>query len=337
MTVGRSPSSTVWSRDRVRLLHYVATAPPTARQPVLLVPSLINRSYIFDLHAGNSVVETLLAAGLDVYLVDWGEAQAADAENTLETYVDEYLREVVSVVAATADADVTVVGYCLGGILALLYAAGTSGSRVRNLVSLATPIDFAKMGLLVAFVREGRLEVDDVLDEQGNVPGSVIRRLVQVRRPTGSLVTYANLLEHMWRDDYMAGYQAMSQWVRDAVPVPGAFARQVIEKLVRRNEMLTGRVTLGRRTVDLAGLAVPCLVAMAQDDDMVPLAAAAPLAELLRSADVEELQVPGGHIALAVGRRATQVTIPRVIDWIKAHSDSYTTPETVHGDPPRNA
>jgi hypothetical protein len=54
---------------------------------------------------------------------------------------------------------------------------------------------------------------------------------------------------------------------------------------------------------------------------MVPLRCAAPLTDLLTGADVEELRVGGGHIALAVGRRATQVTIPRIIDWVRANSD----------------
>ena len=81
--VGQTPADTVWSHRGIELRRYRPTAERTVAQPVLLVPSLINRAYIFDLHPSNSVVEILLAAGLDVFIVDWGEANAADAENTL--------------------------------------------------------------------------------------------------------------------------------------------------------------------------------------------------------------------------------------------------------------
>jgi polyhydroxyalkanoate synthase len=268
----------------------------------------------------------VLAAGLDVFLVDWGEPQGADADNTLETYVDVLLPAAVDATLAEAGSDsLTLVGYCLGGLLAVLYAAGHDSRRIRSLVSIATPVDFEQMGLLVAMVREGRLEIDDVLDDDGNVPGSLIRRMVQLRRPTGNLVTYANLLENLWSDDYMAGYQAMSRWVRESVPVPGGVARQVVEQFIRNNTLMTGRVALGDRDVDLGSVSVPTLVAIAEQDDMVPLACAAPLAGLLEGADVDELRVKGGHIALTVGRRATQVTIPHIIDWIRTHSDPVAT------------
>jgi polyhydroxyalkanoate synthase len=317
--VGATPHTTVWSRDAVSLWHYGANA-GTGAPAVLLVPSLINRSYIFDLHAGNSFVERLLAAGLDVFCIDWGEATPADAQNTLETYVDDYLPEAVAATVAEAGPDeVTLIGYCLGGILGLLYTAGHDAAGVRDLVCLATPVDFDEMGLLVAMVREGRLEVDAVLDEDGHVPGDVVRRLVELRRPTGSLVTYANLWENLWNDRYMSGYQAMARWVRETVPVPGAFARQVTDLFIRRNALMTGHVALGGREVALADVGVPVLSVVAEHDDMVPLPAAAPLPGLIRRPDADELRLPSGHISLVVGGRAAKVTTPHITDWIRAH------------------
>jgi polyhydroxyalkanoate synthase len=317
--VGATAHSTLWARDAVALWRYDANAGKGA-PAVVLVPSLINRSYIFDLHPGNSFVERLLEAGLDVFAVDWGEATPADAANTLETYVDGYLPEAVAAaVDAAAPDEVTLMGYCLGGILGLLYTAGHDAAGVRDLVCLATPVDFDEMGLLVAMVREGRLEVDAVLDEDGHVPGDVVRRLVELRRPTGSLVTYANLWENLWNDRYMAGYQAMARWVRETVPVPGAFARQVTDLLIRRNALMTGHVALGGREIALADVGVPVLSVVAEHDDMVPLAAASPLPGLIGRPDAEELRLPSGHISLVVGHRAATVTTPHITDWIRGH------------------
>ena len=46
--------------------------------PVLLVPSLINRVYVLDLRRQASLVEALVAAGLDVFCVDWGVPRDED-------------------------------------------------------------------------------------------------------------------------------------------------------------------------------------------------------------------------------------------------------------------
>ena len=51
-------------------MHYTAGA-DAGRPAILLVPSLINRAYIWDLRHGDSFVERLLAAGYDVLCLDW--------------------------------------------------------------------------------------------------------------------------------------------------------------------------------------------------------------------------------------------------------------------------
>jgi polyhydroxyalkanoate synthase len=121
--VGQTPKDVVWRRDKAELWRYrnddIAYAPP-----VLVVHSLVSRSYVLDLYPGNSAVAFLLGSGLDVMLIDWGVADQVEACNTLETYVDDYLP---AAIAATCDAtgadEVTLLGYCFGGVLSLLTAA----------------------------------------------------------------------------------------------------------------------------------------------------------------------------------------------------------------------
>ena len=85
----------------------------------MIVHSLVSRSYVLDLYPGNSAIAFLLGQGLDVYLLDWGVADEAEAANTLETYTDRYLPDALAAVGG----DVTLLGYCFGGVLSLLAAA----------------------------------------------------------------------------------------------------------------------------------------------------------------------------------------------------------------------
>ncbi len=71
--VGTTPKQTVWRRDKAQLWRYEGDAPLTDATPVLIVMSLISRSYILDLYPGASFVAALRAQGFDFY--DWGPGE----------------------------------------------------------------------------------------------------------------------------------------------------------------------------------------------------------------------------------------------------------------------
>ena len=114
-------------------------------------------------------------------------------------------------------------GYCLGGVLAALYAAGHEDAPVRNLILMATPVDFDEMGAMVAFLRDGRLNADELVDDTGNVPADVaLQRLL-----------------HAGADD------------RDRAE--GDAARQPLERRVRRGLPGDGAVVARPRAVPRRG------------------------------------------------------------------------------------
>ena len=152
----------------------------------MIVHSLVSRSYILDLRPGNSMVEYLTGAGLDVFMLDWGVPDELDADNDLERYVDWYLPRALAVARRVSGHDeVTLAGYCLGGVIAALYAAGHEDARVRNLILMATPVDFTEMGAMVALLRDGRLNPDEMVDETGNVPADALYSGFYMLAPDG--------------------------------------------------------------------------------------------------------------------------------------------------------
>ena len=290
---------------------------------MLIVTSLVSRSYILDLLPGSSSVEFLRAQGFDVYLLDWGVPDELDADNRLETYVDEYLPRAVDAVLRHSGADeLTMAGYCLGGVLATLYVNGHLDERVRNLLLMATPVDYTEMGAMVAAMREGRLDPDDLIDETGNVPADVLYSGFFMLAPTTIVAQRATLLENLWNDEFVKGFQAMAQWARDQVPFPGAAFRELIESIVRDNALMRGELWLGGRQIRLDSTHANVLNAMAEQDTVVPRAAAQPIGELVgRPENRQELLLPGGHVTFGTGRSAFKHTLPRLAEWIAAHSD----------------
>ncbi len=321
--LGVTPKDVVWRRDKAELWRYRG-GPIRFEQPLVVVTSLVSRSYILDLLPGSSSVEFLRNYGFDVFMIDWGIADELDAANTFETYVDEYLpRAIDAVIRETGAKEVTLVGYCLGGVLAFLYANGHQDAPVRNLVLLATPVNYSEMGPMVAALVEGRLDADDLIDEAGNVPADVLYSGFYMMAPTTVVAQNATLLENLWNDEFVRGFQAVAQWTRDQVPFPGAAFRQMVDELIRRNVLLEGSWRLGGREIDFTTTGANVLNVMASADRVVPRAAAAPAGDLVGRPDRrEEMVVKGGHATFGTGRSAFKHTLPNLAHWIGSHSDT---------------
>ena len=167
---------------------------------------------------------------------------------------------------------------------------------------------------------EGQVEIDTILDDTGNVPPEAILRMFRARKPTAPLSNYATLLERMWDDEFVEGFQAMSMWSRDQVPFPGAAARQGVDLLLRRNVLLEGEVPLGGRTIRLSSIEQPVLAIVAEHDHLVPPPTALPVLDLVGSDDTRQVQVAAGHIGLATGRQAVRTTVPELTTWLTEHA-----------------
>ncbi|HWT23270.1 MAG TPA: alpha/beta fold hydrolase [Solirubrobacteraceae bacterium] len=323
--VAQTPRVLVWKRDKARLWRY-RSEERRHRPPVLIVHSLVSKSYILDLLPGNSMIAFLLREGFDVFLLDWVPADPADAENTLETYVEHYIPKAIAATLDEADADgVTLIGYCFAGVLTLLLTAGQRDVPVRNLVTLTTPCDYAQMGFMSKMFLPGRLNPDDVIDETGLVPATVMDEGFQSLKPTDQIVQQVNLFQNLWNDQWLEGYLAMNRWARDQVAFPGAAFRQTVDVLIRRNALAAGVVPFGRGEVRLADIACPYLNVFCKHDTIVPAPSSVPLTALVGSSDATELRLDSGHVGLVAGRQAARVAQPQIAGWIRGHSDGSAT------------
>jgi polyhydroxyalkanoate synthase subunit PhaC len=319
--VGSTPKDVVWKSGKVELWRYRSRA-RTIRPPLLLVHSLVSRNYVFDLAPGNSFVEAMLHRGFDVYLIEWGAPDELEAHYTLETYCDGFLPDMVDDIRLASRSDtVTMFGYCFGGLLALLYAAGHSDGPLANLAVMATPIDFRPLGAMTSVFRAGGANPYDLIDATGNVPAEAILNSFKMLQPTGSVTNYVNLWEHLWNADYVEAHQIMTMWINDHIAFPGACMVQVAQLFARDNLLATGRVPLGGRIVDLGDIGIPFLNIVGEHDNIVPPASTGDLTAMVGARDAEELRLPTGHAGLIVGRTAHTKHIPAMADWLERHSE----------------
>ena len=316
-----TPRELVWRQDKVRLWRYRSD---TVRYhpPVLLFLGLVSRSFVLDLLPGNSFVARLRDAGFDVFLVDWGEPDELEAENTFETYALDYLPRAIAAARQEADAaEITLLAYCMGAMFGLAMLASRRRSQVRSLVMLAPPVDFDAMSGLMAPLRDGSLVPDDLIDERGLVPADVVRRFFQVRKPTSDVTQYVSLWQNLWNDQALEAQAAMARWLRDHLPFPGAAFRQIVQTFLRENALAADGLRLRGRRVSLGDIEVPTLSVIAERDDIVPPAASCGLPGLLAPGRCQEIRIPAGHVGLVVGGTAAKRTMPAITGWLEQHSD----------------
>ena len=320
-TIGSSPREVVWTHRQTTLYRYRSTEREYPI-PVLLVFALINRPDVFDLRPGNSFVEYLLSEGYDVYLVDWGVPDEADSDMGLAEFVCDELHWAIRETLRSADQEeVSLVGWCIGGTLCAMYCALHPDAAVRNAALLTTPIDPSD-SLYARWVGTDEFDVDLIADAYGSIPGNGVDWANKLMKPvTNYVTTYRRLFEGILDGkDQRLAYQTMAKWVADNPPFPGRAYREWITWMYKENRLVSGRLSLRGRRVDLGHIEQNLLVVTAGADHIAPPAGTVPLLSLVASQDVTHLDRPGGHIGLMAGSRAKHEIWPELAGWLSERS-----------------
>lgn len=315
-TGGCTPRDAVHQIEKTVLYHYRPQARGAGLPPVVICYALVNRPWMMDLQPDRSLIRGLLARGLDVYLIEWGYPDRADRFLELDDYVRRYLGGCIDHVRRTQGvASVNLLGVCQGGTLSLCHAA-MFPERVRNLITMVTPVDFqTPENLLSKWVRG--MDVDRMVEVLGNFPGELLNAAFQLLMPLrlGSQ-KYAGVADSIDDPAALANFLRMEKWIADSPDQAGAAFAQFIRWFFQENRLVRGGLEIGAGRVELRNIACPLLNIYASQDHLVPRSASLPLAKLVGSRDCTDFEFDGGHIGIYVSRRA-QDLLPRTISaWL---------------------
>ena len=318
--VGQTPATLVHAENKWRLLRYQARPQGLAyATPILLIPSLINRHYVLDLMPGKSFVEHLVDDGHDVYMIDWGTPGPEDRYLTFDQICDTYIgRAARKAARQSGSPNVHMLGYCMGGTLAVIHAARRP-EHVKSLLALAAPVHFNQEGLLSTWVRSPQFDVQALVDATGLVPWPLMQLAFHMLRPTMNLSKATYLLDRAWDDEFLDGFFAAETWSNDNVSFPGACYAKYIQDLYRDDKLVRGQFVLSGQAVNLAQITCPTLAVAFYHDHIVPLSSAAPLIDLIGAQDKKLLSLSGGHVGAVISRKASQGLWPTMSGFFAAH------------------
>lgn len=311
----------LWTDGPARLLDYGADAAPGAEGgPVLVVPSLINRSRILDLLPDNSFLTYLAAAGLRPLLLDWGRPPPDEFGLSLDDYIAGRLVAAAGVAADVAGGPVPAIGYCMGGTLTTALAA-IAPDRVSALALLASPWDFhaadreSDIGPPPALVLQ-RPMLEATISALGYLPVDVIQAMFFSLDPLQGWKKFRKFARMSSGSDAARLFVALEDWLNDGVPLAGPVASACLFDWYLDNTPAAGTWRIGGQAVDPTKIRHPALVVVPSRDRIVPPASAAALAEALLNAT--RLDPDAGHIGMMIGGNARSLLWDPLIEWLES-------------------
>ena len=267
--------------------------------PVVLVPSLINPPNILDLDDDASLTASLAADGGHVLLLDWGSA-ADRAGLSISDHVEQLLVPLLSKLNEPA----ALVGYCLGGTMAI---AAANRVPVERVATLAAPWHFA------AYPDSSRAALLDLwngvhaaADAFGRLPMEVLQAAFWALDPDRTVAKFAHFSKLDPNSAEARRFVVLEDWANEGEPLPLPAARELIEDMFGADLPGCGLWMVGGRAMGDA-LDVPALHFTAADDRIAP-AETAPTGP--------SQAVPSGHVGMIVGRKARETLHVPLARWL---------------------
>jgi polyhydroxyalkanoate synthase len=315
--IATTPKTAVYNEDKLTLYRYNRDSEATIKTPVLIVYALVNTYKMLDIQPDRSYIKNLLAAGLDVYLIDWGYPSKGDKFLSIDDYVNGYINNCVDFIRKKNRVEkINILSICQGGTLSVIYSS-LFPNKVKNLVTHVTPVDFSTNdGLLFKWSRD--MDFDKLVDgNNGLVPGDFLNQGFDMLKPMMKVQKQQTLSNSLEDKDKLMNFLRMEKWISESPDQAGECFRQFMKDLYQQNKLIKGELEVGGKKVNLKNLTSPLLNIYATEDHLVPPAATIPLNDYVGSKDKELYSFKGGHIGVFVGSKSQKELAPAVSEWLK--------------------
>ncbi len=315
--IATSPKTAVYNEDKLTLYRYDRTSEPTYKTPVLIVYALVNTYKMLDIQPDRSYIRNLLDAGLDVYLIDWGNPTKVDKYLSIDDYVNTYINNCVDFIRKKNRVEkINILSICQGGTLSVIYSS-LYPNKVKNLVTHVTPIDFSTNdGLLFRWSKD--MDFDKIVEGFGGlIPGDFLNQGFDMLKPMMKLQKQQTLTNSLDDKDKLMNFLRMEKWISESPDQAGECFKEFMKSLYQENKLIKGELEVGGKKVNLKNLTSNLLNIYATEDHLVPPAATIPLNDYVGSKDKELYSFKGGHIGVFVGSKSQKELAPAVTSWLK--------------------
>lgn len=316
-----TPYKILHAQAGVKLRRY-ENVEEDSKAALLIVPAPIKQAYIWDLAPQVSVVRRCQAQDMRVYLAEWTGTSDAERDLGLVDYGDRLLKACVDAVKFdSGKTKIILVGHSLGGVLAAIFSC-LYPEQISALVLLEAPLHFGadagNFAPLVAAMPDAR-PIEAIF---GNVPGSFIDLISVIAAPHAfQWERYLDGVLSTADMDAFNTHMRVERWAHDEFPLPGKLFTEIVELLYRRDQLMTGKLAVGKRQIGPKDLVVPLLNVVDPRSTIIPSSSILPFHEAAASTSKELLEYRGDigvglqHVGVLVGASAHDIVWPAVFKW----------------------
>ncbi|MGR5228031.1 class I poly(R)-hydroxyalkanoic acid synthase [Photobacterium damselae] len=268
--IATTEGDVVYRNDLFELIQYRPLTEKVHTTPLLIVPPFINKYYILDLTAKNSMVRWLLEQGHSVFMMSWRNPGKAQADTEFGDYITDGVVKAVSAIEdITGQQQVNAAGYCIGGTLlactVAYYAAKRMKKRIKSASFFTTILDFSQPGEIGAFVND---TVVSAIEQQNKVKGYMDGRSLSV---TFSMLRENSLYWNYYVDNYLKGKSPVDfdllYWNSDSTNVAGPCHNFLLRDFYLENKLIQDKgVKIDGVWMDLNKIKIPSYFISTKED-----------------------------------------------------------------------
>jgi polyhydroxyalkanoate synthase len=322
-----TPGKVVYQNSLMELIQYQPVTEQVGAEPVLICPAWIMKYYILDLSPHNSLVKYLTGQGKTVFIISWKNPEKEDKHVSFEDYVKLGVMDAVDAVSAICPRQkIHGVGYCIGGTLLSIAAAGMArddDNRLQSISLFAAQTDFSEAGEITRFISPSQLSfLEKLMWKRGYLGSEKMGGAFSALR--SSDLVYAGIV-----DRYFLGNKAplndLMSWNADGTRMPYQMHTEYLEQLYLHNQLAQNKFKLGERTIAISDIRVPLFVLGTETDHVAPWQSVFKIHQLT-SSDLTFALTSGGHNAGVIS--GPEHPRRRYRMHTRQAGDRYTDPDT---------
>lgn len=308
----RSERNILWQDGTTKLYDYAFDKLDNTKPFILCIPSLINRSYIFDLKPERSFLEFFASKGFHPLLLDWDEPGEMERSFSLEDYINRILQIIDHL--SCYNKPITLLGYCMGGVMALA-AARLSCTPIKGLVLLATPWDFHADGTDRIALGNNSLEsLSKIIKSSDILPKTVIQALFYSLKPWAVHEKFMRFSNIDPNSPEAIDFVALEHWLNDGVGLVSKVAHECFLGWAGKNILMNNEWIINSKIIRPEEITIKTFTAVPNEDTIVPPKSAIALHSRLPFSTLHTSDT--GHIGMMVGRNAETLLWNPLAKWI---------------------
>jgi polyhydroxyalkanoate synthase len=249
----------------MELIQYAPTTKEVFETPLVIFPPWINKFYILDLKAQNSLVKWITDQGYTLFIVSWVNPDASMRDIGMGDYIqDGYLAAIDQIKAITGAPQVNAVGYCIAGTtlaLTLSLLKQRKDTSVKSATFFTALTDFSDQGEFSPFLTDDFIDgIEAEVAQKGILPSAIMARTFSFLRSND--LVYGPAIKSYMMGETPPAFDLLF-WNGDGANLPAKMVMEYLRGLCQDNKLASGgfdllghKLTL--RDIDLPLCAVAC-------------------------------------------------------------------------------